>query len=201
MMLYQSFLWFRPSLFLRLLFAASIGLTSCIATAQEKYIDSDELLRRIVNTDLNNGDAATKTRFESDYHELMTRSNAREPLAMHNYGWYRFQFCVAVKNTGISVDSLPMCTQAFADLRALAMNTEYAIVFVVPSAMSILGEMYKDGIGTKASRYLASDWFIRSSQQRSSNGDREGAIRALEEALSLVPDHPAGADLRKKLLK
>lgn len=200
-MSHQSFLWFRYSFLHRLLFAASIAFASCIAAAQEKYVDSDELLKLIVNVDLKNGDAATQRRFEANVHELMNRSNAREPLAMHNYGWYRFRICVVLKNTGVSVESAPMCTQALADLRALAMNTEYAIVFVVPSAMSILGEMYRDGIGTKASHYLASDWFIRSSQQRSSNGDREGAIRALEEALRLVPDHPSGADLRKQLLK
>ena len=76
-----------------------------------------------------------------------------------------------------------------------------ATTILTRGAMSMLGEMHRDEIGTRPSRYLAADWFIQSSRQRATNGDREGAIRALEEALSLVPEHPAGVELRAILLK
>jgi TPR repeat protein len=67
--------------------------------------------------------------------------------------------------------------------------------------MSMVGEMYRDGIGARPSRHLAADWFVKSAKQRNANGDREGAIRALEEAFNVAPDHPAAIELRASMLK
>ena len=94
-----------------------------------------------------------------------------------------------------------MCAQAIDDLKAVAENTKISILYISPASMSLLGEMYRDGIGARPSRYLAADWFVKSAKQRNANGDREGAIRALEEAFNVVPEYPAAIELRASMLK
>lgn len=191
-----------PSSAIKWAWAISIALSACATTVfaqtQPSELDSDELMKRIVEL---GGNVEKQSVFESYMQELMNRAKARQPSAMFNYGWYRYQLCGTGKKQGIDVNRTPMCAQALDDLKAVAENTKISILFIAPASMSILGEIYRDGIGTRPSRYLAANWFVKSAKQRNANGDREGAIRALEEALNAVPEHPAAIELRATLLK
>jgi TPR repeat protein len=157
-------------------------------------------MKRIVELS-GNVEKKSEIEIESYMQELMNRAKARQPSAMFNFGWYRYQLCGTGKKQGIDVSSAPMCAQALDDLKAVAENPKISILFIAPASMSMLGEMYRDGIGTTPSRYLAADWFVKSAKQRNANGDREGAIRALEEVLNAVPEHPAAIELRATILK
>lgn len=172
--------------------------TTVFAQTLPADLDSHELMRRIVGL---NGNAEKKAEIESYIQELMKRTEARQPSAMFNWGWYRYQLCVTGKNNGIDVAIAPVCKQALDDLKAVAENSKISILFISPASMSLLGEMYRDGIGARSSRYLAADWFVKSAKQRQVNGDREGAIRALEEAFNAVPEFPAAIELRASILK
>lgn len=182
--------------------AIGISLLACtsaaLAQTQPSELDSDELMKRIVEL---GGNVEKQSMSESYMQELMTRAKARQPSAMFNFGWYRYQFCGILKKQGTDVSSVPMCAQALDDLKAVAENPKIRILFIAPASMSMLGEMHRDGIGTRPSRFLAADWFVKSAKQRSANGDREGAIRALEDALNVVPEHPAAVELRATFLK
>jgi hypothetical protein len=182
--------------------AISIALFACAtivcAQTQLSELDSDELMKRIVELI---GNVEKKSEVESYSKELMNRVEARQPSALFKWGWYRYQLCGIGKKQGIDVSSSPMCAQALGDLKAVAENTNIRTLYISPASMSMLGEMHRDGIGARPSRYLAADWFVRSARQRNANGDREGAIRALEEAFNVVPDHPAAIELRGSLLK
>jgi hypothetical protein len=182
--------------------AISIALLACATTVfaqtQPFELDSDELMKRIVGL---RGNVEKKSEIESYIQVLMNRAEARQPSAMFNWGWYRYQICGTGKKQGINVSSAPMCAQALDDLKAVAENTKISILYISPASMSMLGEMYRDGIGARPSRYLAADWFVKSAKQRNANGDREGAIRALEEAFNVVPEYPAAIELRASMLK
>ena len=182
--------------------AISIALlvfaTTVFAQTQPSELNSDELMQRIVGL---SGNVEKKSEIESYLQELMNRAKARQPSALFNWGWYRHQLCGIGKKNGVDTSSAPFCTQALDDLKAVAENSKISILYISPASMSTLGEMYRDGIGTKPSRYLAADWFVKSAKQRNANGDREGAIRALEEALSVAPDYPAAIELRASMLK
>ncbi|MDP3650484.1 MAG: hypothetical protein Q8R67_02260 [Rhodoferax sp.] len=188
------------------LFVALLVLTmSGRVSAQSSELDSDELMRRIVSIsadpDFRRGSPEKRSLYETHLQELMNRAKARQPSAMFNFGWYRNQFCVITKKQGIDVTTAPMCVEAVEDLRAVAENPKIASLFISPAAMTMLGEMHRDGIGTRLSRYLSADWFVKSAAQREKNGDRDGAIRAMEDALNVVPDHPTANELRTRLLK
>ncbi len=147
------------------------------------------------------GNAEKQSVLESYIQELMERANAKQPSAMFNYGWYRYQLCSTYKNKNADISSAPMCVEALNDLKAVAENPKISILFIAPASMSMLGEMYRDGIGTKSSRFLAAEWFVKSAKQRNLNDDREGAIRALEDALDVAPEYPAAIEFRETLLK
>lgn len=172
--------------------------TTVVAQTLPSELDSDELMKRIVGL---SGNVEKKSEVDSYMQELMNRAEARQPSAMFNWGWYRYQLCGIGKKQGIDVSSAPVCAQALGDLKAVAENTKISILYISPASMSMLGEMYRDGVGTKPSRYLAADWFVKSAKQRHTNGDREGAIRALEEALNSIPEYPDAIELRASMLR
>ena len=182
--------------------AISITLSICTTTVcaqiSTSELDSNELMKKIVEL---SGNVEKKTEIASHIQELMNRAKAQQPSAMFNWGWYRYQLCGTERKQGIDVSNAPMCTQALDDLKAVAENTKISILYISPASMSMLGEMYRDGIGTRPSRYLAADWFVKSAKQKNSNGDRDGAIRALEEALYIAPEYPAAIELRASMLK
>lgn len=169
-----------------------------LAQTQPSELDSAELMKRIVAL---SGNVEKKSEVEIYLQELMNRAKTGQPSATYYWSWYRYQLCIIIKKQGVDVIGAPMCAQALDDLKAVAENAKISILFIAPASMSILGEMYRDGIGTKPSRYLAAEWFVRSAKQRSANGDREGAIRALEDALNVAPEYPAAIELRALMLK
>ena len=178
--------------------ALLIYTTTVFAQTQPSELDSFELMKRIVDW---SGKAEKKTEIESYLQEIMDRAKAGQPSAMFHWGWYNFGFCSFGKKQGVDVSSAQMCVQAFDHLKAVAKNPKISISYIAPAAMSMLGEMYRDGIGAEPSRYLAAEWFVKSAKQRSVNGDREGAIRAMEDALNVVPDYPAAIEFRTLILE
>jgi hypothetical protein len=181
---------------IRIVFLVYTG--TVFAQTQLSEIESDELMKRIVQL---SGNADKKSEIEPYIQEITNRASAGHPSAKFNWDWYRYQLCNSIKKQGIDVSGTPICAQALDDLKAVAENTKISILSIAPASMSILGEMYRDGIGTKPSRYLAADWFVKSAKQKSANGDREGAIRALEEAFNAVPEYPDAIELHASMLK
>jgi hypothetical protein len=184
--------------------ALAIGISLAASTSAvlaqplPTALSSDELMKQIVEL---GGNAEKKDMYKSYMQELITRAKAKQPSAMYNFGWYRFQICSTLKKQNTDVSNAPMCAQALDDIKAVAENIKISTLFIAPDSMSMLGEMYRDGIGTKPSRFLAADWFVKAAKQKSTNGDREGAIRSLEDAVNIVPDLPAAIELRATLLK
>lgn len=188
-----------------LLIALLLFIFTAKTSAQPSELDSAELMSRIVSIstdpEFQRGSSDKRALFERYMQELIDRSKARQPSAMFNFGWYRNQICITAKKQGIDVVSAAMCVQAAEDLKAVAENPKIASLSIATAAMTMLAEMHRDGVGTRPSRYLSADWFVKSATQREKNGDREGAIRSMEEALNLVPDHPTATELRTRLLK
>ena len=99
------------------------------------------------------------------------------------------------------VDSKPACAEAFGAIKQLLENKNAITNWRAAGVMELMGDMYKKGIGTKKSTYNAADWYIKAAYQNHKNQYREGALRSMEQALELVPDHPAGLKLREVLVK
>jgi hypothetical protein len=189
---------------------ASIAFVATVSTASSAQIiaatrETSDLIKTIIelmgSPDLKQTNSAKAREFASNYEELQALAKARQPLALFHYGWFLKQLCVNMKEQGIEVSSAPTCVTALEHLRTVAEDQRFASDFVGPAAQTFLAEAHRDGIGTRASRYLAADWFTRSAQQRQSNGDRDGAVRAMEEALKLVPDHSPAIKLKSELFQ
>ncbi|MBC3934721.1 hypothetical protein H8K47_05050 [Undibacterium sp. CY7W] len=167
------------------------------AQPQYEELSSYQLMGKIVEL----GAAVEKTPLFGSYlQELMNRSNAQQAPAMYYFAWYRNEICKMMKKqSGVTRDAA-ICSQALADLKVVAENQKNVGLLEFPAAMSLLGEMYRDGIGTNASYLLAADWFVKSSKQYYTSGNRERAIRSLENAIKLAPEHPSIKELQSKLL-
>jgi hypothetical protein len=80
---------------------AAISASSAFAQPLHSDLDSDELMRRIVSigadAEFQRGSAEKKEMFKGYMQELMTRSKARQPSALFNFGWYRQQICDSMK--------------------------------------------------------------------------------------------------------
>lgn len=141
---------------------------------------------------------------ESDdaHKEILSRVEEGEPDALFNWGWLNFQLCRGANRAVIKdVSQFPICAQALKNLKAVAENPKIRILFIAQRAMYILGDMHREGIGTQPSRFLAADWYLKAAKAHSDYWDRESALRALEAALNVVPDHPAALELRAQLLR
>ena len=123
---------------------------------------------------------------------------------MFHMGWFNFRLCDTlskdIKNR-IDLSTANLCVEGLDLLKQVAENDNIRILFIGQNSMSLLGEMHEKGIGTKPSRYLAADWHIKSARASHEYGHREAAIRSLESALNLVPDHPAGLELRAVIFR
>lgn len=64
-----------------------------------------------------------------------------------------------------------------------------------------IGQMYERGLGVSRSNYVAADWYIKASRQATLNGNRSGALQAIESALRVVPEHPVALRVRADLFK
>jgi hypothetical protein len=141
---------------------------------------------------------------ESDdaHKEILSRVEEGEPDALFNWGWLNFQICRNANRSVIKdVSQSPICTQALKHLKAVADNPKIRVLYIAQKAMSILGDMHREGIGTQPSRFLSAEWYLRAAKAHSDYGDRESALRALEAALNTVPDYPAAIELRAQLLR
>lgn len=176
----------------------SVCMPVAFAQSQPTELNSDELMKRILEL---SGNVEKRTLVESYMQELINRAKAQQPTAMFNFGWYRYELCGTMKKQGLDVSNAPMCAQALSDLRSVAENPKINTLFISAASMNLLGDMYRDGIGAKSSRFLAADWFVKAAKQKSASGDREGAIRSLEKALNASPEHADALELRATLLK
>lgn len=169
-------------------------------------LDSRELMGKVValgaDHEFQRGSPEKRALLGAYLQEIMERAKSKQPSAMFYFGWYRYQICsTAYKKAGLAASSADICTQAFEDVKAVAENEKIRVLPESTDAMSMLGDMYSGGIGTRQSKYLAANWFIKSAKQREANGDRDGAIRALEDARNAAPDHPGIIELQEQLLK
>lgn len=178
--------------------ALSVCMPVAFAQSQPSELNSDELMQRILEL---SGSADKRTLVEGYMQELINRAKAQQPSAMFNFGWYRYELCGTMKKQGLDVSSAPMCAQALSDLSGVAENPKINALSISTASMNLLGEMYRDGVGTKPSRFLAADWFVKAAKQKSASGDREGAIRSLEKALNASPEYSDALELRARLLK
>lgn len=193
----------RLALFLCALLAFQTQITLAQTPASE--VDSHELMGKIVelgaDSGFQRGNPEKQGMFKAYLQEIIDRAEAKQPSAMFYYGWYRYQHCGTFNKEGLDVSSALMCIKAFEDVKAVAQNEKIRVLFESTAAMSMLGEMYSEGIGTRQSKYLAADWFIKSARQQAANGNRDGAVRALEDALNVAPRHPGAIELQGELLR
>lgn len=125
---------------------------------------------------------------------LKKRRDDGDPEAALQFGIHELSICDAIQaNAGRGL-AQPVCSSAMDSLKLAAQAKD-------PRAMEALGVMNNEGLGQRASKYVAADWFIKASQQYDIEGNRERALQTLEEALKAVSDHPGALELRKKLLK
>lgn len=125
---------------------------------------------------------------------LEERSKGDDPYASYYYGLHLIQICMAFgKQEGFGSTEAKVCNDAMERMKVAANSND-------PRAMRAIGIMYKEGLGVTKSKYVAADWFYKSAKQYHYEKSREGALSSLEDALSLVPDHPGALKFRKELL-
>jgi tetratricopeptide (TPR) repeat protein len=71
----------------------------------------------------------------------------------------------------------------------------------IAAASFNIGRLYEHGFGVTPSKLVAAEWYVKSADQHNKFKDRDNALTALESALNLVPDHPAGLRMRRAMLK
>ena len=126
---------------------------------------------------------------------LEDRRKANDPAAAFYFGLHEAQICMTLsKNKQLAHGANKVCTDAIDSFKIAEKAND-------PRAMEALGTIYKKGLGVKASKYVAAEWFVKSAKQYSVENSRDSALSTLEEALILVPDHPGALRLRKELLK
>lgn len=128
---------------------------------------------------------------------LKERKDANEPSASLFYGLYQLNLCNAMNQRKDVVEQRQInatCNDAKSSL-LIASDANDA------QAMYYIGMIYKDGLGVIQSNYAAADWFVKSAKEFQKNGNREGALTSLEEALKIVPDYPSARALRNELIK
>lgn len=169
-----------------------------VAMAQFRSESTAELMEKFVASTIKRESTAESN---AVFEELKRRVAAKEPEAMHGMGWYFSQTCLHLEKQSPGWGKSTICVESFLWLKQLSENNSLRSTYIGQSSMRMLGEMYEKGIGTNASRYLAADWYIKAARAINDYGRREDAIRALEAALTLVPDHPAGLELRTLILR
>lgn len=122
---------------------------------------------------------------------LQARRDNNDSSSSYYYGLYELQICVAVKNVDTTHD---ICKSAMKSFKVAVNDND-------PRVMRMIGLMYKDGLGVEASKYVAVDWLLKAAKEYRIENIREGALRALEEALNLLPDHPETLKFRNELLQ
>ena len=188
--------YFKLTICIVTLIIPRIGLTETDPSSLRLYDLGNKISELIGNHD-------KKDELLIYLNEMERRSNSKNPEAMYMLGRYNQFLCNFLKKTGVDAgeNGPSMCVKALNNFKEIADNSKIRILYYSSASMSALGEMYRDGIGTKPSQYLAADWFVKSAKLQSTNGDREGAIRALEDALKAVPEYPPAIEASVTIFK
>ena len=188
---------FKSSIvFLVILFFAYV--TPAYSQSPLESVDSKDLVGKIVEL---SGNEDKKEELGIYFKEVLDRVAKQEPFAMHYFGWYQYQLCKSYREIGVKAVSEKMCVKALSNFKKVAANPAIQFRYISSESMYLLGEMYLEGMGSEASKYIAADWFGKSAKQRYQIGNREGAMRAMGKSLELIPDNPSLIELRDQVLR
>jgi TPR repeat protein len=126
---------------------------------------------------------------------LEAKRKLREPVASYYWGRYYSRICGALDASKIASATTAQCWADILDSFKIASEGG------VFRASFNVGLMYENGWGVPKSNYVAADWYLKAANKYDSEGNREGALEAVEAAIRVVPDHPAANRLRAQLLK
>jgi TPR repeat protein len=124
---------------------------------------------------------------------LVKRSQRGEVAASFYYGVYHWRTCIALE--AVQAPRSKECWQE--TMTAFRRASEAQI----GDASVNIARIYENGFGVTPSKLVAAEWYVKAANQHSMKNDREEALTAIESALNLVPDHPAGLRLRKQMLR
>lgn len=129
--------------------------------------------------------------------ELQKRGESGDPYASFFYGVRQWDFCSQMqrKRDELGIKQAMQCWQNVMLFFKRASEAQIA------DATFNIAKLYENGLGVSPSKLAAADWYVNSASQYNKEKSREEALTALERALELVPDHPAGLRLRKAMLK
>lgn len=131
--------------------------------------------------------------------EMSKRSEGGEVPASFYDGAYQWRWCAMWQDQkGSQAQKLATeCWQKAmaAFKRAANANINWG------DASSNVATMYAKGLGVSPSKLAAAEWYVKAAEQYTNDRKREPALTAIEDALNLVPDHPAALRLRKAMLK
>lgn len=181
--------------------AANLCMVGALFSPIAHALDSDEV-RKVPSWDLvgrilklAGGGEQVRQEVSVLHAELWARADAGRADAMFARAFYQFQ---VIKHSGVKDAK---CSYVLDEAKKVATNEKIKILWDATAAMDLVGEMYETGICAQKSKYIAVDWYIRAGNQLRENEDRDAALRAMEKALNLVPDHPQAMKLREALLR
>jgi hypothetical protein len=127
---------------------------------------------------------------------LKKRGENGDPSASFYYGVSEWGKCLLFQNqTGNDYTKLAIeCWKGVMPAFKRASDAQIA------AASFNIGRLYEHGFGVTPSKLVAAEWYVKSADQHNKFKDRDNALTALESALNLVPDHPAGLRMRKAML-
>jgi len=109
-------------------------------------------------------------------------------------GVYQLSICEGMKENKHVELAVKICGNAMDRLHHAAESKN-------PNAMEEIADAYMEGIAVRPSKFIAADNYINAAETFNQLGNREGSLRAIENALSAVPDHPKALKLKFELLQ
>ncbi|GAB1481283.1 hypothetical protein MASR2M78_00980 [Treponema sp.] len=67
-------------------------------------------------------------------------------------------------------------------------------------AMSIIGDIYLNGLGIEQSNFIAATWYLKASYRYYELGNQDSALLQLEKSLRAVPDYNAALEWKKIIM-
>jgi TPR repeat protein len=167
-----------------------------------KIFEEIERLREVRSIKQRNGQGFFEidtdfTRMAGYAQELKRRRDESDPDAAFHHAMNNIRICVGLQSAQLSETSKALSDCWLESLSAFKIASNGGI----GTASFNIGRMYEHGWGVTASKLVAADWYIKSANQHNATKSRENALTALEEALSVVPDHPAALKLRSTMLR